>query len=125
MRIVTLLLRVSLLRVFRICAVIHVLDTISIIVLILDITMDHLASTGAQERFAIVNASETAVSTSQFDDPAGHTSSCLVEAKGLVLCTCLLLFACSFLLYFTFLYNPLVVLIDVILLISLDIHVCY
>lgn len=43
---------------------------------------NHVASTGAQERFAIVDASETAVSTSQLDDPAGHTSSCLVEAKG-------------------------------------------
>lgn len=42
---------------------------------------NHVASTGAQERFAIVDASETAVSTSQLDDPAGHTSSCLVEAK--------------------------------------------
>ena len=92
------------------------MHTISIIVFILDTTIDHVTSTGLQKRYAIVDASETAASTSQMDDTAGHTSSCLVVAKGLVLCSYLLLFACSFLVYFTFLCNPFVFVIDLVIL---------
>uniref|UniRef100_A0A7C9AAN1 SAGA-associated factor 11 n=2 Tax=Opuntia streptacantha TaxID=393608 RepID=A0A7C9AAN1_OPUST len=42
---------------------------------------NHVTSTGLQKRYAIVDASETAASTSQMDDTAGHTSSCFVVAK--------------------------------------------